>query len=101
SNRLAGIETEAQRIAPPRNSIFTSLSAGRCVVCVRCGTTGNGDRAVHANEHSGFCRQIYFFALPCQDINRTAGEANTESTNFMAEDYANQRAAACADRARD
>src|SRR5438128_2459065 len=90
------------RISPGREKVRPDgwterRSAARSVTRASRGRSGNGDGAIHADEHAAFCRQIHFLALASHDINRTAGKAESETTDGMAEDGADECAAAAAD----
>src|SRR5690349_14698632 len=91
------------RISPGREKVRPDgwaerRSAARGVTRASRGRSGNGDGAIHADEHAGFCGQIHFLALLSHDINRTAGKAESETADGMAEDSADKCAAAATDR---
>src|SRR5262249_19177675 len=85
---LPWVMRRRNELRPRKFYVCGRSTAGGNVAGV-CGAARNRDGGVHAHEHSGFCGQVNFFALPCEDIDSTAGEADAESTNSMAEDCAN------------
>src|SRR5579863_342723 len=73
------------------------FSAGGAVAGVGGRGDWDGDGVVHADEHAGLRGELDFFSFARNDVDGTAGEAEAETANNVAEDCADERAAAGAD----
>src|SRR5713101_2408388 len=83
---------------PLRRIIFWRVSAaaaGERGVAGACDRHRDG--VVHANEHARLRRQVEFLALARNNVRGAASQAEAEAARDVAENRADESAAACAD----